>query len=329
MQSHLAPLFRILFCVLVACAPVAMAGNACFSLDGARVYLKAAGVETPCVEEIGLDDGVHRLHHLDVVGGLGEVDEMDTLADGALVLLCRDTLWKWSPGSRTAQRLQTAPEGMVFAQLAADANGALAVWCRFKKMKTAERPGTLFVAKKPDAELRVVRMRRIDHVSGLCFHGPDALFFGTEGDLWDGLIEYDDEQPTLAAHRFAPLSDRETYNGTPMQIGVMRVAVSKNKVYAHLARMGGSGWGNVVRLSLPAACEPKSATKDIRDQVHVYANALNSVEVLGENGTLSYLCASRDGRRVFFTDRIGEGRTCYLIENDGPAEPTKVFPLKP
>ncbi|WP_395740809.1 hypothetical protein [Prosthecobacter sp.] len=322
----------VLFSLLLASSLFSHAGEACFSKDGSRVYLTTSESGTAKIEEINVDDGTHRFHTFGQQPGLGEIRQLDSLGDGSLLFLCDESIWKWSADHQHLTKIHTAAQGMSFDQLAVShSDGGLAVWGWAKEDDDEEGGGVLLFAKTKDAKLDSVRMRRVDHVNGMCFHAKGEMLFGTEGDLWKGTIEQEDEDTlSLTAERFAPLSDRETYIGTPSQIGVSRVAASSGRIYLHLSRMGGSGWGSVIRLSLPADCKPAADLKDIRMQLQIYSKALNSVEVLEDNGSLSFLCASHDGRRVFFTNRAGpEDRTCFLVEKDGAAAPIKVLPAQP
>lgn len=319
-----------IFSLLLAGGCILRAGEACFSQDGKRVYLKTFEPGLAKIEEIGLDDGSHRFHAFPQSPGPGEINQLECLSDGALLLLCDNAIWKWTADHQKLTKIQAAPKGTSFIEMALSRpDHGLAVWCWAQTPGSETRAGRLMFARSPAAKLTPVRMRRVLNVTGLCFHGKNELLFGTEGDLWNGTIEEDEASLSLTAERFAPLSDRETSNGTPSQTGVSRVAVSAGKIYTHVSRMGGSGWGNVIRLSLPSDCEPAPEIKDMRRQFQIYSKALNSVEVLEENGSLSFLCASQDGKRVFFTNRIGQDRTCFLIENDGAAGPVKVLPAQP
>jgi len=144
-----------------------------------------------------------------------------------------------------------------------------------------------------------------------------------------GSLEDNDETPWLLdAIRCAPLATFETTMATPTQVGVFSVAVAKQMLYVHLHRMFGTGEGNVVRLPRPDNASSDEASDEIAERMRLYSKETGAVEVLVQNGTLSYLCASADGRRVFFTSGVlgkdHEGTEAYLIENNGKPREIKL-----
>src|SRR5437870_6576056 len=62
---------------------------------------------------------------------------------------------------------------------------------------------------------------------------------------WRGEIYSDSlgRGPALSAYRYAPLATLETANTSPAEIGVVDIAVTRDTIYLHLYRMGGSGDG--------------------------------------------------------------------------------------
>jgi hypothetical protein len=87
----------------------------------------------------------------------------------------------------------------------------------------------------------------------------------------------------------------------------------------HLHRMFGTGEGNVVRLPRPHDASSDEAEDEVRERMRLYSKQTGAVEVLGYNGTVSYLCASQDGRHVFFTDGVlgpDHDTKAYLVENN-------------
>jgi hypothetical protein len=177
----------------------------------------------------------------------------------------------------------------------------------------------------------------------MAFSSDGELFFGGDGDLWQGSIALDQAQdgsseihPELDAVRSAPLATLETANGTPTQMGVSTIAIAKEMLYVHLSRLGGTGWGIIVRLRKPekegeVRANPnlpldQEVENDLAQRLKLYGRETASVEILGRNGSLSYLCASPDGNRVFFTtntaltppdrEQVREKKV-YLIEDNG------------
>jgi hypothetical protein len=111
--------------------------------------------------------------------------------------------------------------------------------------------------------------------------------------------------------------------GTPIEMGISAIGVSQKKIYVDFSRMGGSGWGRVMRLNLPPA------------QTNIYpwrsyntakgtAKTLGSVEDMGcTSGGFVYLCGSPDGHLVYYGDCANYyeyRRKNYWIINDGQVE---------
>jgi hypothetical protein len=169
-------------------------------------------------------------------------------------------------------------------------------------------------------------------LDGIAFAPDGQLFFGYRGDLWMGSIAYqEDNEETpwlLDAIRFAPLATFETTNATPLQVGVFSVAVAKQMLYVHLHRMFGTGEGNVVRLPRPGNASSDEPENELRQRMRQYSKESGAVEVLVYSGTVSYLCASQDGRRVFFTTGVlskdHEDTKAYLVENNGKPREIKL-----
>jgi hypothetical protein len=180
-------------------------------------------------------------------------------------------------------------------------------------------------------EPKPVWSRRVGFLSGIAFAPDGQLFFGYRGDLWIGSItpqEDNEEAPWLLdAVRCAPLATFETTNATPTQVGVFSVAVAKQMVYVHLHRMFGTGEGNVVRLPRPDVSSDE-AEAGVGKRMRLYSKETGAVEVLADNGTESYLCASPDGRRVFFTNGVfgkdHEETRAYLVEKNGKPRELKL-----
>ena len=92
--------------------------------------------------------------------------------------------------------------------------------------------------------------------------------------------------------------------------------------------MYGTGLGVIVRL--PAASPwPKTDEEEdsLDERLKLYANQASSVETIGYNGDFSYLCASMDGKLVFFSGALDPDTNnygFYLVENNGKPRELKV-----
>ena len=174
------------------------------------------------------------------------------------------------------------------------------------------------------------------------FTASGGFIFSAEGDLWVGEIREDVIHPApgdkksspkvfsiLEAYRHAPLATRETAEGTPAQMGARSVAVSSRHAYAHLRRMGGSGLGEVVRISLPKLSHDEHGYLDLLfepvDRAKSTAAALSALESLGFQGQrAAFLCASADDEAVYFTTSGPDGGTHWLARGEGAPQAIKV-----
>ena len=322
MQQHLMRSIFVIAVFVFAAAKV-FAADATFSIDGKRVY--ACNYDEPKLAVIDLEkQSVADLDLSEFVGKL-EIKAVSLSASGNLLFVTERDVRAYSFEKKKCVKLCSAPEGVKFEDLAYNPkDGGILI-----STSRGNEYGSLYLEKNTSKPLSVV-MRRVGYFSGMAFTADGELFFGTRGDLWQAHVEIDKEnlqfqQCDLVGWRCAPLATLETQNTTPAQTGVERVAVAGDKLYVHLHRMGGSGWGNIVRLQ-------KFDHKDedgLKKLFELYAKELLSVETLAENGTASYLCSSPDGKRVFFTTGVlgHDGTQAYLIEDNGkPQELNLRFP---
>jgi hypothetical protein len=103
-------------------------------------------------------------------------------------------------------------------------------------------------------------------------------------------------------------------------MGVTEVAVTGSYVYVAMSRIGGSGWGAIVRLKKPAPL-PENGSAHFKDRLDLYTRLLETAEVLSEtSGGKCWLCSSADGQRVFYKIRQTDtdlGPKLMLVEDDG------------
>jgi hypothetical protein len=195
----------------------------------------------------------------------------------------------------------------------------------------------LFQLTKGQQNVRAIWQRRVSHITGLTYLSTGQLIFGSNGDLWCGMIGEDPDSPEETRHflraiRIAPLATLETDNATPSQQGVSSVAASAKLLYVHVERLGGSGWGSILTLRLPDTQigqePPDTDSKSAADPMYVellpryqlYRDNLASVQSLGENGTDACLSTSPSGNKVFFRASQGqdEKEAYWLVEGDQP-----------
>ena len=308
--------------------------EATFSRDGSHVY--AIDIETPHLLDIDLQKNVVSIVDLGASIDNKSIISVGTAKSGDVLVATARAAWSCNPARKACKKVCSAPEGVQFAAIAYDPkSGGILFSTRtdfdWPAQSNNDAGPAMFLAggtKEP----KPVFARRVGFLDGITFSPDGQLFFGFRGDLWMGSIgslEDNDETPWLLdAIRCAPLATFETTMATPTQVGVFSVAVAKQMLYVHLHRMFGTGEGNVVRLPRPDNASSDEASDEIAERMRLYSKETDAVEVLVQNGTLSYLCASADGRRVFFTSGVlgkdHEGTEAYLIENNGKPREIKL-----
>jgi hypothetical protein len=326
--SHPRPLIGCFALLVAAFWPAdGRASDAAFTDDGKLIYaIRWEDEET--LDVINEDAGTLREVHVTLGDGAKEIVAITRAGAGRMYLLTHDAVWNWKVGEPSAALVEKAPEKTQFGDIACNPKtGEVLVTAVLSERDEDGSKHHLFYKPASDQPMVKVWLRHLPQAEICCpVYLPDgSVLFSAEEDLWHGMLEFNPGGPSweprgdLYAYRYAPIAQRETYPGTPDEIGVMAIAVSKKKVYVHMHRWHGSGWGHLARLNLPSANPKKNWTNGntVRDSIR----ALRSVEELDDNPSISYLCASPDGRKVYYTDSGRPQRTHYMTRNDGEAEP--------
>jgi hypothetical protein len=306
---------------------------AAFSRDASHVY--AIDLETSNLFDVNLEKNT--ISTIDLGSSIDHKPVMSVGTDksGDLLVATPRAAWSCKPATKACKKLCSAPEGIQFAAMAYDPKGGGILFSTrtdfdYPAQTNHDVDPAMFLAAGAK-EPRAVWSRRVGLLDGIAFAPGGGLFFGYRGDLWLGSIasqEDNEETPWLLdAIRCAPLATFETTMATPTQVGVFSVAIARQMVYVHLHRMFGTGEGNVVRLPMPDNASSEESETEVRDRMRLYSKETGAVEVLTYNGTISYLCASPDGRRVFFTDGVlgpEHDAKAYLVENNGKPREIKL-----
>lgn len=326
LPAFLAPVLTALG--LVSTGPRACAGHGVFSQDGERVYymqwsdaMKGKLLEIDVMKETVSELDLREFVKADQIRGICRSK------DGNLLVATESGAWACDTAKKTARKLCAAPEGKRFADIVYDPKLRgilLPTW------EDNDKESAVFLedgAKEPIS----VGMRRVWRFQGMDFLADGTSFFGTDGDLWMGnfTLEKDRSGGRVITEgiRCAPLATRETALGTSDETGVQEVAIAGKKVYVHLKRLGGTGHGEIVRVAMPEF--PRAEWYDNEKRLKLYAAECASAEFLGKSAIAARLCASPDGRRVFFYGGITDphARKCFLIEDGGaPKELHVEFP---
>ncbi len=196
----------------------------------------------------------------------------------------------------------------------------------FQTSNKQESMGYWLLPKGANKPLQL-RLRRVEYLSGFTFDSQGRLYFGYSGDLWTGSVCTLPEDVAsgcwICGIRIAPLADLETSFSTPTNQGVQSTAPAGEVIYVHLLRLGGSGWGQIATVNSPIVAFKDGAPEDdsLEKRLKLYQDELKSVRLLGENGSYSFLCSSRSGKRVFY--RAAEPQTekiKFWLVNHGQTE---------
>ena len=291
---------------------------AAFSDDGNHVYLLGSKLPKGTVLDIDLTNfTAEKL-------SLGVSTEVRAIVNAprALLFVTEKSLYRLPLPRGEVGKICDAPAGVLFDDVACNrAQHGILLLCRTKD----GRDWPSFYLKEQEQTPAPIVTRRVRALVGAVFDREGHLFFAAEGDLWEGSVELPselDERPSVEADRFAPVALRETANTTPNSTGARELAVAGRTVYAHMTRMGGSGWGEMISVRWPT--EPKtekgnewSSKSPVKANVESFKSALGAARFYGSNKGASYLCGSPDGRKVLFATRY---------ENDDPnAKPLRFY----
>jgi hypothetical protein len=296
------------------CCAATHAADGAFTDDGKFVY----AVTRPGLERIDLTSGEISTVTPERVN---DIVAICRAGDGAFHLLTGDTLWRWKPDAGPALPvLKPLKGGQSFEDVACDPKTGRILIIGREATDDGGSRCRLFLKPDPDHSMLRVRLRHLDtEITGADFLPDGSLLFGAQGDLWHGVTSVeptDDPESSygvITAYRYAPMGERYTYPGTPSETGVCAIAAGADHVFVHMHRIHGSGWGHLAWLALPDVVTQGNfeTHNSVEDSIRV----LQSVKKLEENGSCSYLCASPDGKRVYFTSGIGEKRTHFLSDS--------------
>ena len=255
--------------------------------------------------------------------------------DGNILCATKTAVWLFDPIKRACEKVIDAPKDVEISAIAYDSSQSV-LFSKCYGVKFQE----LFCLPDGAHDWIPVYNRRPPSVDSPVFADDGSLYFTSTGDLWSGHLKKQTE-PTLPAlnrysiqfdrnhwpksipvaeleaSRFAPVASLETQNTTSDSTGLLEVAVSKRFIYGDYARMGGSGWGAVIRLarSVPSQKEGDKKPHPPGDNGKVSIPVLQSIETVSEE-PCHHLCASKDGSLIFY---IQHGDT-FLIKDEGKPE---------
>ena len=340
------------FVVLTAPMATIWGANAVFSKDNTHVYLVQWAQQPPRASGecslIDIDLGKQACAAVDLRDTLGApLCGIACSDEGSLLCATKSTLSRFDPATRGCSKLIAAPNGLELTDIAYDPSQRLLfAMCR------GTNGQELFCLPKNANHWIPVYNRRAAPVGFPVIGNDGRLYFSSRGDLWMGFLKVQTE-PTLpalnaysissktpdgwpksidvaelAAYRYAPVAFLETQNCTSDSTGLHELALSKNFVYGDYSRLGGSGWGSLIRCKREARSDSGKAEREIPGGTGAdgkqFVPVLQSVEQVADE-PCERLCASRDGTRVFYQLK---GERVFLIKEDEKPQGVVIAGLK-
>jgi hypothetical protein len=305
-------------------ARFSFAADATFSKAKNHVYL----VEFARPALLDVDFGKKTCHKIDLSKPCREPIQGVALSNAGFVL-CSTTnsIWSYNPTNEQCVKVCDAPKNATFGDIAYDpkTENLIAIGYVNKDGTGNVQYEQLYILPKNANELQVVGNRYDEYAAWInhpIFSADGALLFLSKGDLWEGDIEKDDKDTSVAgrygslhASRDAPLAQLITENTSPASTGLTKIAISKNKIYGCYARMGGSGWGSVIRFRRP------SSINNVGEWTQM-EQVIASIETIAEAPS-AFLCSSQDGDVVLFST-YSESDKVFLIEQNKEPMPVKI-----
>lgn len=311
------------------------AADATFSKDGKHVY--AIEFEESHLFDIDIDkqsaskiDIGPQIENEPIVG-------VATSNSGDLLVATANAAWSCNIDKKSCTKLCTAPEGIEFKELAYDPKGGGLLFVANELNKGTEgdaKRGAFFLPSETK-KLQPVDLRQVAYLAGITFSEDGQLFFGTNGDLWQGFIRDSDysgiDIRVLKAIRCCPLANLKTFHAVDMPIDdIVQVAAAKDKLYGVVRDFVGA---KLARLNRPTQIDDdRFGDDEMGERLKFYRAEISSVEVLAGTTTMAYLAASLNGKCVFFTTgspRFGSrDAKSYLVENNGLPRELKTIPPK-
>lgn len=326
----------ILFAVLVSPFVTLSGSDAIFSKDNTHLYLTKWG---QC-SLIDIDLGKKTCAIVDLTKMLDKPLEGIALSnDGTIFCSSKSALWSYDPSTGSCVKILDAPKDLELMDVSCDPSQNIL----FAIFRGGQGQQLFCLPKNTDHWIPVYN-RRLAPVEYPVFGDDGSLYFSSRGDLWTGFLKGQTE-PTLPAlntysisnktpdgwpksipvaeleaYRFAPVAFLETQNCTPDSTGLHDLAVSRNFVYGNYSRLGGSGWGSLIRCKRRSSTDSKNNVKEMpagsQADGKQYLPILESVATVA-NTPCVRLCASWNGELVFYQLK---GDEAFLIKDDAKPE---------
>lgn len=311
-----------------------MANEAFFSKDGKTVTM-ALGDRGYGLMQVDIATG--KITKAPVPAELKDesINSVAAGSEGEVLFLAKNGVWVWTPGAATPVKhvCATAPVVDATDLFVATVPGTPLTDCLFisgNENADATSRGVLY-GRKPGGKHPFLSIfcRRVSDATGGVFSNEGRMFFVTNGDVWEGGIQMDEEPDserlgTLVGARLAPLGILNTDEANAGSMWVQHVAPAGKWIYAQL---GGHHMSAIVRAPLPGKplYTPSSEeSPSAKDHLAAMAQSLTQTEIITEaTEHVNGFCATEAGGkpRLFFCGDVEDEKGPALMLWEGKGEP--------
>ena len=297
-----------------------MANEAFFSKDGSTVTMGLGGRAGSGLVQVDIATGKITQAPLPAELKDESIESVAAGSEGEALFLAKNGVWVWTPGAATPVKhvCATAPAVNATDLFVATVPGTPLTDCLFVTGNEAADATSLgaFYGRKPGAKnaFQSIFCRRVRDASGGVFSADGRLFFLSDGDLWEGGIQVDDDAGsgrlgTLVGARIAPLCILNTDEANGGSLWVDHVAPAGKWIYAQLR---GHHIAAILRTPMPAKplYSPTSGdSPTTKDQLDAMSHSLNKTEIIVDGlDHVDGFCACEVG---------GRPRLFYVGDGDG------------
>ena len=317
-------LIFILAVVMVLAAGAGVAANATFSKDKHHVYLIRE--KSPILVDLDLEKNACR--KIDISQFANEpIEGVTASKTGLIICATDDAVWSYNPSNEQCVKVCDGLKDEALKDVAYDpkSDGLVVIAYLNKNKDGYYQDSEMRYLPKGENKLQSVWNRYDNYAAWInypVFGSNGNLYFISRGDLWEGSVEKDDKDMaqegrygSLMATRKVPLAQLITENTSPASTGLIAIAISKEEIYGNDSRMGGSGWGSVIRFGNPSLIKGPDDWKKL-------GKVFISIETLRDD-PCAFLCSSLDETLVFFArPYFGTDKDkVFLVKENGKAAP--------
>lgn len=311
------------------------ANEAFFSKDGRTVTMGLGGRGRTGLVQVDIATGKITPAPLPAELKDESIDSVAAGSEGEALFLAKDGVWVWKPGAAKPVKhvCATAPVVGATDLFVCTVPGTPLTDCLFVSgngSADATSMGT-FHGRKPGGKHTFLSIfcRRVSNATGGVFSDDGRLFFITQGDVWEGGIQVDDDTGadrlgTLVGARIAPLGILNTDEANSGGMWVQHVAPAGKWIYAQLR---GRHMAAIMRVPLPAKPLHSPTSGDsltTQDQLDAMSYSLNKTEIISEDMEFAAgFCATEVGGnpRVFYFGDADEDKGLAMMLWEGAGKP--------